>query len=416
MQFYKSPRAISVQVTRVKATEPGKNSGRTPVELSISYRNYTKVPVTCILRNGYGFQVPPESRVGKGEFIVSVTYSIWHGVKTDVHHVLNDVDDKSSFELKAIAAAISTGDKSYDKQRTVFKVEFSVTLDELRDGGGSLYLRELDLLTSILETSHVPQHPYDQRTLTRNLAETNPGINDTDVFGYYLRIVDNQSVFGDHYLNLNGEVFAVPAVIDMSMESGVYLVSSHPIRGNQPLPPPRFKRIDFDEAIKTLNLFRTYAEAESLGDVFGEKERAIKESNAAKEQELKEMIHRHKQDEHEMKLEKLRRDSELDERKLVFDERKRTWEENKAEIDEDRRRRQEELKLREMELAERMFKFKAEREEWDHHRHIESMRKKDYYEDKSYRRRDYGELFKYIPMFTTAVATLYVAYLKAKKQ
>lgn len=414
MQYYKSPRAISVRVARVKAVDPNTSKGRSPVDLHISYRNYTRVPVSCVLRNGYGFQIPPESRVGKGEFVVSVTYSIWNGVKTDIHHVLNDIDDNSSYELKAIAAAITTGEVSYDKQRTVFRVEFSISLDDMRDGGGSLYLRELDLLTSVLETPHVPHHPYDQRSLTKDLAETNPAINDTDVFGYYIRNIDNESVFGDHYLNLNGEVFKVPAIVDMAMESGVYLITSHPIRGNQPVPPPRFRKLTFEEALTELKLFRSYAEAESLGDVFGEKERETKERNYAREQELKEMIHNHKREEHDLKLEKQRKDLELDERRAIFEERKRVWEDAKAESDEDRRRRQEEFKLREMELTERTARFKAERDEWDHFRQMESMRRKDHYEDRSYRRKDFAEFFKYLPIATTAIATLYVAYLKTK--
>lgn len=415
MRYYNSPRAISVKVTKIKPATPSVGSrDRPPVDLHISYRNYTKVPISCVLRNGYGFQIPPEPRVGKGVFTITVTYSLWNGVKTDIHHVLNDIDDNSSYELKAIAAAITEGTQVQDRQRKVFRVEFSVTLDELKDGGGSLYLRELDLLTSVLETPHVPQHPYDQRTLTRNLAEGNPAINDTDVFGYYVRIVDNESVFGDHYLNLNGEVFKVPAVVDMVMESGVYLISSHPIKGNQPLPPPRFKIISFEDATKELNLFRTYAEAESLGDVFGEKERLLKEANIKRERELKELLHNHKLEEHALKIDKQTREMELDTLKHSFEEKKRIWEETKIEQDEERRRRMEEFKLREMDLTERAARLKAERDEWDHHRQMESMRRKDYYEDRTYRRRDFSDFFKYIPVLTTALATIYVAYLKAK--
>lgn len=410
MQYYKSPRAVSVRVARIKAADVNRNTRHSPVDINIAYRNYTTTPITCVLRNGFGFQIPPESRPGQGEFVVSVTYSLWKSVKTDVHHILNEVNDESSHEMKAIAAALQHGSRSYDGQRTVFTVDFAVTGDELRRNGGTLYLRDLDLLVSVLESPHIPTHPYHPRTLTRDLAEEDPGINDTTLFGYHVRIVDNEGAFGDHYINLNGEVFRIPACRDHDRENGVYLVSSHPVSGDHPPPPPRVEHLTFEEATKKLRLYRTYADACVFGDALAERERELKELALVQKREEQELKN------HRVKLEneRLVKELELESQKAAFDERRRSWEELKSIQEEERRQRQEAHKLRELELAERAARLKAEREELDHLRQLESLRRKDHYEDRSYRRKDFGEFLKYIPVATTAIATLYVAYLKAK--
>lgn len=418
MEYFKSPRAVSVELRRIKATKNAP-SGRSPLEVSITYQNGTNVPITVISRSGIGFEIAPTPAIGAKDFTIRVTYAICKSVNIDVHRLLNMVDDDSSIEMRAIADALRHGKQVFDGRRTIFTIEYSVGRPELETRGGSLYLPQLDIVLSILQGPNVPTHPYNEQAQRRQLIESDPGINSSDTFGYYFLVIDNEGVYGDRFVNVCGEVFRVKAIKDYSRHSGIYLVSSGAVTGDFTNTPPRCIRYDFEEE-KKVGLYRSYDEAKTLGDVFAERER-----------EIKEMAQEYKREEFRLKAERLRSEE-------AFEEKKRQWETERLELEEERRRKTEEYKLKEAELAERAAKLKAEREELEHLRNIEAIRRKDWYEERSYGRKDYHEdrsyhrkdyhdershsrkeyleLLKYIPLVIAGIGAIVMAVKDLKKK
>lgn len=404
MQFFNNARAEPFEVSSITQGQPlsGYNS-IAPFKIEISYFNGLSFPITVGQRSGVKFTIPPlSSRLGR-QFTIRVFVSINPGVIIDTAHLLDEVDDESPLELKVLREAM---DRGYRQQLTAhqeYVLDYHVSKKELDSRGGSLYLTQLDIAISSLRPELAAPHPFCEKGYMQRMLEDNRDVNTVGQFGYSLRIVDNDGVFGDRFVNINQEIFKIPATKDAVLKSGVYLTSSAALEGNFDNCPPRVLRYGFEEADKKVGFYRSFEEAKTLGDVF-----------AARERTFKEQQHQFKEEEHQWKLEK----AELDRQHDLF---KRDLEAQKFQQDEERRKweaefklREQRLKIEEQENAERAAKLKAEQAEFEHQRQREQMREKDEYDRRSQSRKEYGELLKFIPVVITGLAAIFVAVKKCQ--
>lgn len=388
MQFFTNAKAEPFDVESVEAGRPlsGHNSVP-PYKVEYAYYNGLSTPVTLGTRSGVKFVLPAHSSRFGRQVTVRVFVTITPGVIIDADRLLDDLDDNSPVDLKLIRDALDNGHRQNLFNHQEYVLDYHVSKKELEGRGGSLYLNQLDLAVSLLRPELAPAHPYSEKGYMQALVESNPDVNTIGSFGYALRIVDNSGTFGDRFININKEVFKIPATRDAVLRDGVYLTSSAALEGNYDLCPPRCIRYCFEEADKHITFYRTFEEAKTLGDTFGTQER-----------ELKQQQQDFKRQEHEWKVEQ----AQLTMQRQQQEEDQRKWEH-------DFKLRERQLRIEEQENAERAAKLKAEREEFEHQRAQQSSQRKEEYEERSFMRKEYTEVLKLIPVVITGIAAIFVA-------
>lgn len=362
----------------------------TPFETSLGYINGLNIPITVVLRSGLQITLPPTTVGGYRDFIVR------HRVVTTREVKVNTValSNNTSVESQLIRETIEKGETRYQQGQRIIELKYAVSRDELLGSGGSLYLTNLDIVITTLRDHAIPFHPHSEAGIRNRMIEENEHINTVGSFGYTIEIIDNTGVFGDRFVNVNNEVFKIHVRKDPNRPSGVYRVSSGPVKGDVDFAPPKSEYYTFDEIPTTLGLYKSYEEALTLGDVF-----------AARKVELDELAISIKREEAELKAEKQRREA-------AFDRLKHELEEERLRQEDERKRKEAEFKATESRFLERQARLKEEIAELEHRRQMESIHRKDHYEEKSYQRKDSSDLLKYIPAVVAAVAAIFVAVRK----
>lgn len=392
-QFYKRSRAAPFEVEDMRVQVGQQSHTTEPLTCNISYHNGLSDAVTIVQRSGLAFTVPAATDRSEKDFVIRVTFSFSRGVNIDAHYLLNGVTESSPIELRKLSEAINRRN-THTRGREEICLDYLVSRETLQKRGGSVYLVELDLVVSILNGNHVPLHPYSEVGQRADLIEADEAVNNPKYFGMNIRIVDSNGKFGDRFFNVNGQIYKVVALKSSTLRDGVYMTSSAAIDGDYDVCPPKCTRYDFDEADEALKLYRTVDEARTLGDVA-----------AAVERDLKELQQRVKREEHELKLERLRREDELDSAR-------RSHERVKLDFEVDMAEKLARLRLRELELDEQKAELDAIRRREEHLRNLESLERKDKYESRSYQRKEVSEYIKYVPVVIAGIASVILALKK----
>lgn len=392
-QYYKRPRAAPFEVEEMRVNVSQTSRLADALTCNISYLNGLSDAVTIVQRSGLAFTVPAASDRNERDFVIRVSNSFSRGVNIDGHYLLNGVTENSPVELQKIQEALNRRNL-YNRGREEFCLDYLVSRETLQKRGGSIYLVELDIVVSILTPNHVPLHPFSDVGMRAQLLESDPAVNSPKYFGMNIRIVDNNGRFGDRFINVSGQIYKVVALKSSKLRDGVYMTSSAAVDGDYDVCPPSCQRYSFEEADAELKLFRTVDEAKTLGDIA-----------AATDRELKELQAKLRREEHEFKLERLRREDELDIAK-------RAYEREKLEFETDMAQRLARQKLRELELDEQKAELDAMRRREDHLRTMEAMARKDLYESRSYQRKEFSEYIKYVPVVIAGLASIFLAIKK----
>lgn len=221
------------------------------------------------------------------------------------------------------------------------KTLFRIHLDELKKKGGFGYNKKLDCILSILNERLTPYHPYSEKGVEQCLVgQPNEHMN---AFGFRILIVDNFDIFNKPYINLGGKVFRVDTVKDLNMKNGVYLIESNSISKSGDPVKQNNEYYPMEDVIADklpIKFYSTYKEAFEGGN---EEHLKLKAQKEIKELENKQKIET-------LQYEQIIRDNEL------------------------------------------------YRKQMEHERNIESTMRKDYYEERSYQRKDSSEIWKLIPV------------------
>ena len=384
LRYVDMAKAVSFEVENVTEPDDITTGIGNNFTVDCQYINGFSRPVTLIDRNGMKVEIPPNHNHLIGDFIVRLTVTLGREVNVNIEQLLNSACSAT----RTLGDVIQKGAPTFRNGERRHQMDFRVKLQDMESRGGSLYLTNLDIVVSLLQSHMVPHHPRSEAGIRNNLVEQEDSVNDVESFGYSLRIVDSGGFFGERFVNINRQVYRVPVVRGSRLQDGVYLTSSGPVEGDYALRQPVSKRYNFEEADEALGLYRTVEEARTLGDEY-----------AAKEKELKEMTLFVKKEEQRLKEERQRREAE-------FEERKRELERERFE--EDNRRKEADYHFQ-----QRQARLKEEIAELEHKRNIEMIRRKDGYEERALQRKESSEVVKYLPAIFTGLLALFVAIKKA---
>jgi cell division protein FtsB len=345
--------------------------GHSPVTLNVSYRNHLPHPITVVWRSGLKFTLPPLPSMVEKRLLIRVDIGMLPMVRQELVRFLSAVDESSTPELRAMREALLTqlGNKSGGAR---IVLDYPLGMEDLRSAGGSVYCHDTDVLVSMLALDQVPPHPYSVMGSCERLVQVHADQLKGSGFGYTVSVVDNQGAHGDRFINIAGKVYKIPAARDTTKRDGIYVVSNAPVQGAYGVIGPEVKHYPFEGAEETLGIYRTPEEAATLGDLQGARKRELLEM------EHQVQLSRKNLQEAEAKHSKEKADLEADNRRLQAQADK-----DKAELD----------------------KIKTREEQ-------ERQRIKDYYEDRSYVRKDSNEALKMVPSIIVGIGAL-IALFKA---
>lgn len=348
--------------------------GYSPIEYRLSYINNMPVPVTVEWRSGIKFTLPPQPSFDSNCLVVRVEITIHPSVKVDIQRVLSAVTDDDNSELRALRQAFRLSVKNPSYGSSVLILDYPLTLEQLRQYGGSVYYHELDAVFSLMNFHQTPPHPFGIAGRNMHLIDAADKLGSKIGFNYAVEVVDNAGKHGDRYLNIGNKVYRAPAQRDPERRDGIYIISNEPVEGQVELAEREIKYYPFEGAEEAIGLFETPEEALNLGDL-----------SLAKRQEILNL-------EHQITIGKA---------ELVMT--KQTHEKEMA--DKDR-----ELKLLEMERERQARVIEELRSEAEHRMKLERERVKDYYEDKSYERKNENEVLKFIPGVIVGLGAIFLAF------
>ena len=358
-----------------------------PIEITESFFNYTRTPLTVVKRNGLIIPLTPEPVMGFDEKLsIRVDFNIRNATVAQIKKQLTLLDEQDDEALHLLRTALENSVISPMAYGVKITLEYPLSLMELKKYGGSVYYGELDLVVSLDPPTTVIPHPYSERGRRANIATAVMPEGSTDMFGYSVFVVDNHGQYGPRYLNIGGKVYRVSPVRDPIQNDGIYITSSRPVDGDLFEPGVEVLHYSFEGAEESVGLYKTFDEALNLGDL-----------NTARKETLAKM---------EQDNLVLQRDLNL------------TKSKHAAEQAEQDRRMKDMVAFHEREKFE-MTQKQAEIEAAAKKRELlEEQRRaemKDYYEKRSLERKDSSEVVKVLPAIIVGIGAAVAVLLKIFK-
>ena len=348
--------------------------GASPIEFRTTFINNTNLPITVEWRSGLKVTLPPTPSFDCRKLIVRIEVTVHHSVKLDIQRLLSSVDEQSTPELKAMKEAFVRTALGNKYGGAVFILDYPVEVDTLRKAGGSIYYHEVDTVVSLLSYHDCPSHPYGEAGRNIQLVEAHSELFGDQSFNYAVELVDNTGKYGDRFLNIGNKVYHVHAKQDSTRRDGIYIITHTPVDSSVDLSEKEVQHYPFEGAEDKLGLFRSAEEALNLGDM-----------SLARRQEILNLEHTASISKAELTLVK-----QTHEREMADKER--------------------DLKLLEMDRENQERLISEMRAAEEHRLKMERERTKDFYEDKSYERKNDNEVLRFLPAVIVGIGAVFMAF------
>ncbi|TXI11394.1 MAG: hypothetical protein E6Q68_06170 [Polynucleobacter sp.] len=340
--------------------------------VNYQYYNYTGRSIAVALRQGLTVDLPQLQHRTHTGIIVRMTFTMSPITLNSAARWINSIPEN---DLSLIQRAIKDKIKnaSYHSSMVIY-FDYKIPLTLLTASDGVMYVKDIDVLFfngSALDAPYHPHTPHGELVSQATATE-----EDKNNFFFKVDLVDNENKVGDRYIYIQGKVYKVVARKDPQREDGVYFVR----RGstNEVNKADYYRDYwAFNIPLEELGLYRTEVEALDHGN-----------SELTKKLELTEL-------EHNIALEK--KAAELDKIKADSEKRKQELEHSKMDFEEQLKR------IKEKHQGE-LEHLKKEKE-----LELEKLRTKEYYENRSYDRKDSSETMKFLPSFILGVGAVFLA-------
>ncbi len=361
------------QTRGTKADFRNRPMNRSPVEYRVSYINNLCVPVVIASRSGMKFTIPSEHSMTCDKFIVRVDIILSRSAKMDAQRLLSVVKDNITEEMKAMRESFTLQMDNTHGGATI-TLEYLLSLKMLKEYGGTVYYNELDTVISLNDLEDVLPHPFSEEGRLANIALLEKESDTQPHFQYNIEVIDNLGKYGNRYINIGRDIYKIVAKKDKLKRDGVYIVSNvAAVTGERDIDGITSRHFAFDKVEDLLGLYGSYEDAKNLGDV-----------GTARKNEVLNLEHQVNRQKQEFLLTKNMYDTSLMEK-------------------------EKEIKLLTIEREESAKALAEERARVEHEREMESRRLKDYYESKSFIRKDDSETLKFIPSLIVGLGAVFMA-------
>lgn len=350
---------------------------RCPFSYRVGYVNKLPRDVCVVLRSGIAMEIPRETEFHpQFEFIVTVDIELSHTLRPKFEEFLSKVGEHSSNELKFIREEYIRCRKYSAHGFITMKLEYPLSLDALKAHGGSVYLYEVDTVVSLGTQATAALHPFSDQGLHARMALESGLLGDDKKFAIQFEIVDNAGLIGDRFINVLGHVYRIQPKKDPTRKDGVFQVGNNPALTGSTQSEILSIYSPIEEADERFKLYRSFEAARDLGDEGTRQKREAAEIERG-------LL--------ELKAEIARERSKLDL--------------DSIELEKERQRQQ-------LEYEEQQRLISKRREEDKFTAESNRMYQKDFYEDRSNRRKDESETVKHLPAIILGVGAIFMALSK----
>ena len=362
------------------------------IEKRITYHNRTHAPITVVERSGLKFVVKPAASYGhEQEFIIRVQYKFDNAVRNNTQLLLDRLHTLTA-QLQVFKEAFHCEANTDAYGGVRFTIEFPITHSALKGLGGSVFYKEIDTVISTADPENCPEHPESELGYMTQLVDlTNLESRVADDFFLQIRIIDNDLSYGDRFININGQIFRVKSNIDKSKRNGVFIN-----RSPKEVPEEIGKiliseTLTHAEATDKLRLFRTFDEAYNVGDFEMAKKKELADMEQANLLEKKRLESRRAE----------LQDRELEQERVKLDQEKVKLDQERIKGDQERIKRENEIEK---------DNLAAQRAREDHQRAASKRQTDDYYDERSYQRKDSSETVKWLPTIIVGIGAVIVGF------
>lgn len=362
-----------------------------PITTTTTYVNNLPIDIVVVDRSGFRHTVPSTYSAFDPTFSIHVMMRIRHQSVNEVRKFLSFISTDNNQELKIIKEIILDQNEQRFYAGLSVCICHRVTLEEIKDNNGSIYINSKDIVLSSASLINAPAHPYAEDTISDNFfMGTNNLDQELGCPTTKIEIVDNNLIIGERFVLVLGAVRKIIPKTDIKRDSGVYVTTLEPNVVNDSGYSIITKRYELDEMESSLLIFRTKDLAISSGDAAGvRKEELIRMDHA--NNLLKQEFIKQKQ-EFDFKLHEL----------------------------------QSEKSIETLELEKENITLKRQNDRLEHEREIDKAERKDYYDRISQERKDYYEktsqgrkesldIMKFLPAAIMAMGAIYMALSKVPK-
>lgn len=333
---------------------------RPSCSFSISYFNHTERDLTVVPRNGLKIPLDSTPEYGKHDFIIRVDISLSGNTRVRVLNQIDRADESSENEIVVLKEYLKNQRTDFNGMVSELTLEYPIPIETILTNGGRIYLEDIDIVLGLSEFGKSLVHPFGQKgRILRTFVPKENG-SQTGLSIEY-EFVENSGKIDRLFVRSGTRVHQLIAVKDPTREEGVY------IRNSETYNDVTFVTISDD--LMEFGIYKTFADASELGD------------------QLIERKH---------KSELLRLENSLKEKNIEITAMKAQFDREKFDIE---RRHQEQL--RDIEIQQK----KRELEDLERKNRV-----KDYYEERSYERKDSSEWLKAIPTIITGIAGVFLAF------
>lgn len=348
-----------------------------PIEFRHSFVNNTGVSITLYWRNGLQFELAPEPNPRNSTLVVRHHITVRPAGYKPMLNFLATINEQSSTELQQIREAFrSKLENNFHKGGEVV-LDYSVSLRELEELGGAVYFSEIDSVIALSTVQEKIYHPYSEEGRLHDVALGAPAQKTDAGFAYFVTIIDNTGMVGPRFININRKVYQVKPKKDPRKRDGIYIVSSHSLSGTSTNGKIEKRHYPFGKE-EELGLWETYEQALEGGDPSA----AVKRELAEKEENIKRLNLERQEADQRNAMELARVQQETREREAVLEQERAKMEREKAEAE---------------------FREKQRRAELS-----------DYYERRSYERKDHSEGLKFLPTLLIGLGAVAGIFLQRK--
>lgn len=346
---------------------------QSPIMFRVSYINNLPSPVTVGLRSGLKFTLPPQPSFTCDKLLIRIVIDINHPtVRNDIQRLLSVVTNDGSPELKALREGLRLEVEQNHHGGATIVMDYPLSYDRLREMGGVVYYHEIDTIFSLSNVDSCPPHPFSEEGRNLQLIDTN-ACGNTGAFGYSIEMIDNCGKYGERYISIAKKVYRITPTKDVTRRDGIYIVSNYPIEREWGTDEREVRHHSFENAEDELGIFRTAEEALTLGDIA-----------TARKQEILSL-------EHSLNLQK-----------VEIQNLKQTHERELHQLEREK-------KLLEMDAEKHTRLVEELRQQSEHQLKMERERVKDYYESRSYERKDSNETLKFLPAIVVGLGAVFMA-------
>lgn len=232
-------------------------------EVKIS--NYSNTPVIVADRAGMFFQAEDRmthrSSTDESEVVVHVTYRLsFYASRYFIRHVESEGIGATPELIKTCYDIWSNIDSHSWRNNSNTRKTFTYTIpiSKISGAGGTVYVKELDLVFSIRSDSKKISHPYSYRNAQMNMLDR---IENKDQFIQSIRIVDSAGVVGPKWIKTNGGVCKIEPVDDKTEEDGFYIVHSSFVSTSKESSTVTSRYYPREELVENLTFYNSYHEA-----------------------------------------------------------------------------------------------------------------------------------------------------------